>query len=393
VRELIALDVPAGQVFLQALAAAWENGDAVLPLDPTAPRAHTQAVLTAMRPAALIDAYGERQRLADSLPVEEGDALVVMTSGTMGTPKGAVHTHAGVEYAAFCSSTAAGVISDACWLACLPLSHVGGLSVVTRALHTGAALLMLDRANRVGLIEAQRQGATHVSLVPTVLQRIDAKHWHTILLGGSAIPQDRPSNCIATYGMTESFGGIVYDGLSLNGVEVRTVHTEPSSAPTEPSTSQSRVIELRSPTLLRAYRDGSDPKDSQGWMRTGDLGSVDSATGILSVHGRADELIISGGEKVWPQAVEEVLLQSPSIAEVAVIGVPDPEWGQRVIALVVPAQGHPAPTLNELRQLVREQLPVAAAPKEIRLVESLPRTSVGKLRRIVLSEQHARRER
>jgi O-succinylbenzoic acid--CoA ligase len=379
VRELIALDLPAGPAFLHALTSAWEQGDAVLPLDPKAPRAYTEAVLRAMAPAAVIDATAERHALPGSLPVEQDDALVVMTSGTTGTPKGAVHTHAAVEYAAFCSSTAAGVIPDSCWLACLPLSHVGGLSVVTRAILTGTGLKMLDRAEPSAISQAQIEGATHVSLVPTLLGRIDPEPFHTILLGGSAIPHDRPKNCIATYGLTETFGGVVYDGLALNGVEVRI--------------SNAGLIELRSPTLLRGYRDRSDPLDAQGWLRTGDIGRIDPHTGVLSVEGRSDEMILTGGEKVWPQSVEAVLVLHEGVSEVAVIGVADPEWGQRVIALVVPTQGLLPPTLQQARELVREQLPVAAAPKEIRLVDSLPRTSVGKIRRMQLMEQHSPEER
>ncbi|CAB4533561.1 unannotated protein [freshwater metagenome] len=378
-RELIALDLPAGPAFLHALTDAWERGDAVLPLDPKAPRAFTEAVLREMQPAALIDATGERHALPGSRPVEQDDAFVVMTSGTTGTPKGAVHTHAAVEYGAFCSSTAAGVIADSCWLACLPLSHVGGLSVVTRAILTGTGLKMLDRAEPSAIAQAQIEGATHVSLVPTLLGRINPELFHTILLGGSVIPQERPKNCIATYGLTETFGGVVYDGLALNGVEVRTT--------------TAGLIELRSPTLLRCYRDGSDPLDAQGWLRTGDLGQIDSETGVLSVHGRSDEMILTGGEKVWPHSVETVLVSHVGVSEVAVIGVADPEWGQRVVALVVPAQGQLPPTLEEARELVREQLPVAAAPKEIRLVDSLPRTSVGKLRRMRLMEQLSSGER
>ncbi len=378
-RELIALDLPAGPAFLQALLSAWEDGDAVLPLDSKAPPAHTAAMLDAMRPAAVVDADGERHKLSASIPVEEGDALVVLTSGTTGQPKGAVHTHRGIEYAAFCSSTAAGVIANSCWLACLPLSHVGGLSVVTRAVLTGTALQMLERADPAQIAAAQREGATHVSLVPTLIRRIDPEPFHSILLGGSAIPVERPSNTIATYGMTETFGGVVYEGLALNGVEMRTTPTG--------------LIELRSPTMLRSYRDGSNPLDAQGWLRTGDVGQIDSATGMLTVLGRVDEMIVTGGEKVWPHAVEAVLLQHGSVSEVAVIGVADPEWGQRVVALVVAQPGRVPLSLQAARELVRNQLPVASAPKEIRLVDSLPRTSVGKLRRMTLTEQHSSVER
>ncbi|MEX0767103.1 MAG: AMP-binding protein, partial [Microthrixaceae bacterium] len=292
-RELIAFDIPSGPAFLRALMSAWEQGDAVLPLDSKAPQAYNHAIIQAMKPAAIIDADGERHHFGNSIPVEEGDALVVMSSGTSGVPKGAVHTHTSVEYAAFCTSTAAGVIADCCWLACLPLSHVGGLSVLSRAVHTGSDLIILDHADPTEIAKAQLDGATHVSLVPTLLARIDPESFHTILLGGSAIPSQRPKNTIATYGMTETFGGVVYEGLALNGVEVRTT--------------ESGLIEIRSPTLLRTYRNAADPKDAQGWLLTGDLGQINAATGLLSVHGRADDIIISGGEKVWPQAVEAIL--------------------------------------------------------------------------------------
>lgn len=383
VRDLLAFELAPGPAFVDALRAAWDAGDAVLPLDPRAPRAHTDAVLAAMRPSAVVDADGARHPLTGGLPVEDGDALVVTTSGTTGAPKGAVHTHRSIEHAAFSSSVAAGVVGDATWLACLPLSHVGGLSVITRALVTGAGLVVHDRVDPTAVDRAAQEGATHVSLVPTALRRIDPRPWHTILLGGSAIPADRPANSIATYGMTETFGGVVYDGLALNGVEVRIGSTDDGGRGADRSTTG--PIELRSPSLLRAYRDGTDPTDAQGWYRTGDLGSIDSATGLLSVLGRADDMIISGGEKVWPGPVEDVLLRDPRVREVAVVGRPDAEWGQRVVAVVVPEDVANPPRLDGLRWLVREELPVAAAPKDLELVDSLPRTSLGKIRRTELA--------
>ena len=384
VPDLIAVDLPGGPAFVAALEAIWQDGDAVLPLDPRAPRPHTEAILAAMRPAAVIGPDGTRTVLDDAVPVEPGDAVVVTTSGTTGVPKGVVHTHDSVEQAAFITSIAAGVLPQATWLACLPLSHVGGLSVVTRALHTGTGLVVHDRAEPGAIDRARREGATHVSLVPTLLGRVDPAGWHTILLGGSAIPADRPSNSIATYGMTETFGGVVYDGLALTGVGMR-IDLPPGS------TEHVGPIQLRSPSLLRAYRDGSDPHGhdpvgQDGWFRTGDLGSVDPETGRLSVMGRADDLIISGGEKVWPGPVEQVLRRDPRVHEVAVIGRPDREWGQRVVAVVVPRDPGDPPQLDTLRGLAREQLPVAAAPKELELVDSLPRTALGKIRRTLLSD-------
>ena len=388
--DLIALLMPGGPGFVDALRTAWDAGDAVLPLDPTAPARHTAAVIDALRPTAIVESDGTRRRL-DGEPVEPGDALVVATSGTTGAPKGAIHTHAGVEAAAFATAVAARVTADARWLACLPLSHVGGLSVVTRALLTGSGLEVIDRADPASIDDAARRGATHVSLVPTVLRRIDPAPWRTILLGGSTIPSDRPPNTIATYGMTETFGGVVYDGHRLPSVQVRILDTDavPSadevvSRRGEPRLARPGVvgpIELRSPTMCRGYRNGSAPIDPAGWYSTGDLGALDPQTGLLVVHGRSDDLIISGGEKVWPADVESAIGSDPRVAEVAVVGRPDPEWGQRVVAVVVARDPSDPPTLASLRERVRTTLPVAAAPKDLELTDSLPRTGLGKIRR------------
>lgn len=371
-RELVAVDLPAGQTFLEALLRAWDAGDAVLPLQREAPVAHRRATAERLGATVLVDARG-RRKLDGGWPVEDGDALVVATSGTTGEPRGAVHTHDAVHAAAFATATALGVDPGAHWLACLPLSHVGGLSVVTRALTTGSALTLHDGFDAAAVDAAAAAGATHVSLVPTALARIDAGLWRHILVGGSSVPATVPDNCTATYGMTETFGGVVYDGLALNGVRVRIAGTD---AP-----ARSGPIELFSPTLLRCYRDGTDPVGPHGWYRTGDIGVIPGPDRRLVVLGRQDTLINTGGEKVWPEVVEAAIEEHPAIREAAVLGREDPEWGQRVTALVVPADPGRPPTLDELREWVRDRLPAAAAPKEVRVVTHLPRTSLGKLRR------------
>lgn len=393
--ELVALALPGGPEFVDALRRVWDMGDAVLPLAPHAPRAHTDRLIAALAPGAVIEADGERRSLGSGDPVEPGDAVVIASSGTTGEPKGAIHTHAGVAAAArITASACAATGDDVRWLACLPLAHVGGFSVVTRAILAGTGLEVHDRAEASRIDDAARSGATHVSLVPTLLRRVDPASWRLILLGGSAIPADRPPNSVATYGMTETFGGVVYDGVPLDGVEVRIAAPDPTSgnAADDPVTGP---IELRSPTLLRAYRsvapagapDGAPPRpvDGDGWYRTGDLGSV-HADGRLSVAGRADDLIISGGVNVWPTPVEDLLRSHPRVADVAVVGVADPEWGQRVRAVVVPVDRRHPPPLAELRAAVKEHLPPAAAPKELMLVDVLPRTALGKIERHRLTD-------
>jgi len=304
-------------------------------------------------------------------PVDDGDALVVGTSGSTGDPKGVVLTHDAVHASAIATSTRLAVDSTTdSWLACLPLAHVGGLSVVTRALVTGTRLVVHDGFDADAV---QGAGTTLVSLVSTALRRIDASLFRVIVLGGSAPPTNLPPNVVTTYGMTETGSGVVYDGHPLDGVEVLL--------------DEGGEIHVRGPMLLRAYRDGTDPKDADGWLPTGDLGALGD-DGRLRVHGRASDLIISGGENVWPAAVEAVLAEDDDVAEVAVLGRPDDEWGQRVVALVVPVVSDRPPPLDRLRGLVREQIGPWAAPKDVELVAALPRTALGKIRRDQIDTEH-----
>ncbi|MFM7069452.1 MAG: class I adenylate-forming enzyme family protein, partial [Actinomycetes bacterium] len=377
VNELVAIDLPGGDAFVDAVRRCWDRGDAVLPIPQRGPDDWRRGVVDAMRPTRVVDASGEETALPGGQPVEPGDAVIIATSGTSGTPKGAVHTHESVTHAAYATAAAVGVAPDAAWLACLPLDHVGGFSVITRALITGAGLTVHDGFAAERVDQAGRSGATHVSLVPAVLDRIDTTAWRTILLGGSAIPAERPANTIATYGMTETFGGVVYDGLAIGGTSMR---IGDDRAPDE-----SGPIELATRSLLRCYRDGSDPVASNGWYRTGDIGWIEPGTGRLHVDGRADDLIITGGEKVWPHNVEQVIADHHGVVEVAVVGRPDPTWGQIVTAVVVPTTA--PPTLDALRGLVESRLPPACAPRAMEFVDSLPRTSLGKIRRSELLDE------
>ncbi len=365
---LRALALPGGDQFVTELRSAWEAGDAIVPVDPRLPARARQRLLDTLQPQMVVDSDGSRTT-REGVPTQEGDAVVVPTSGTSGDPKGVIHTHESVRSSALTISQYLDVDpAHDRWLACLPLSHIGGLSVVMRALLTDTAVEVHPGFEADAVTDAAHRGATLVSLVPTALQRLDPSLFRVILLGGSALPADRPANSVGTWGMTETGSGVVYERYPLPGVELRAVDGE---------------IHVRAPMLFRGYRartDTIEPFDTEGWFATGDMGSV-AEDGRLSIHGRRGDLIITGGENVWPGPIEQIIERHPDVAAVAVVGRPDPEWGAAVTAVVVPQNVVHPPKLDELRARVREELPSWCAPKKLELVDDLPRTPLGKVQR------------
>jgi O-succinylbenzoic acid--CoA ligase len=389
--ELVALDLPGGMGFVDALRAIWDTGDAVAPLDPRLPSAARRTMLEALRPTRIVRSDGEQHALADGLPVDDGDALVVATSGTSGEPKGVVLTHDAVSSSAWATTERLAVDPGRhTWLACLPLAHIGGLAVVTRALVTGTPLVVMPGFEAEVVEDAGRSGrVSHVSLVTTALGRLDPAVFTCVLLGGSKAPLSLPPNVVSTYGLTETGSGVVYDGQPLDGVEVAVRQGDGtfSSIGADGGATQEGEILVRAPMLFRCYRDGSDarvagPDGDRSWFATGDAGYW-GPEGKLRVSGRMDDVITTGAEKVWPDVVERVLRAHPDVVEVAVWKRSDPEWGERVVAWVVPADD--APSLDDLRRVVSEAIAPWAAPKELVIVDDLPRTASGKVRRRALS--------
>jgi o-succinylbenzoate---CoA ligase len=224
-------------------------------------------------------------------------------------------------------------------------------------------------------------GRRYTSLVPTQLRRYLAaeadalRAFDAVLVGGAATDpalleraQAADVRVVTTYGMTETAGGCVYDGRPLDGVEVRVVAGPGGGG-----------IELAGPTLALGYR--LDPAATGaafdgGWFRTRDAGTLD-ADGRLHVHGRLDEVVISGGVNVAPAAVEAALREHPAVADAVVLGRPDATWGQLVVAAVVPSRGA-APELPALRAWVTARLGAPAAPRQLHLLASLPLLHTGK---------------
>jgi O-succinylbenzoic acid--CoA ligase len=390
-RPLHALLLPpaagAGRL-LDALAAALDgSGPAILPLDPGLPPARVADLLHAFTPATVETEEGAiRWRPDDSrvpapgsgADLPDGTAVVIATSGSTGEPKGVQLSGEALLASARASLDRIGADPGIRWLCPLPTSHIAGLGILVRSLVCGTAPVVLDR-----LDPAQRNlaafGCGYVSLVPAQLRRmLDAgagvRAFGAILLGGAAIPSGllagaraAGARVITTYGMSETCGGCVYNGLPLDGVSVRT--------------SPDGRIQISGPVLFSGYRNNpaltGQALGEDGWFTTSDLGQVDN-NGRLSIRGRADEMINTGGHKVSPAEVATILENCSSVREAIVFGEPDSQYGQRVTAVVVPAHLASPPRLEDLRAAVRRKLPAYAAPRALLVIPTMPLLPSGK---------------
>ncbi|ORW39206.1 o-succinylbenzoate--CoA ligase [Mycobacterium paraense] len=338
---------------------------------------------------------GTQRALRAGEAIDDDVALVVATSGTTGAPKGALLTAAALTASATATHQRLG--GPGAWLLALPPHHIAGLQVLVRSVLAGSAPVELDvsggfdvgelpaAVRRLGsgrrytsLVAAQLAKALADPAAAAALAELDA-----VLLGGGPAPRPILDAAAAagiavvrTYGMSETAGGCVYDGVPLDGVRVRVG-------------ADGRIV-IGGATLAKGYRNPVDPDPfaEPGWFYTDDLGAV-SESGVLTVLGRADDAISTGGLTVLPQPVEAALGTHPAVGDCAVFGVPDDRLGQRVVAAIVVRDGSDAPTLQALRTHLAGTLDATAAPRELHVVEALPRRGIGKVDRAALVRRFA----
>jgi len=344
--------------------------------------------VTASADAALRD---ESPAGPASVGLPDGAALVVRTAGSTGRPRAVVLTHAALEASVRASLARLDARAGERWALALPTQHIAGIQVVLRSRALGSPPVVVDDPGDPHQLAASVRSAAHIALVPTQLARCldagtDLSGFRSVLVGGGPLWSDlhrRAASAgvrvVATYGMTETAGGCVYDGTALDGVEFRC--------------DDDGRIHLRGPMLASGTigEDGTfAPLTSTGWFATSDLGQVTAADGrrSLTVLGRTDDIIITGGINVVPAAVEAAARTVAGVADAFVVGVPDPRWGQRV-RVVVRMESTDARSgagssrsadelLERIRTATAASLPRAHAPTQLVIAE-IPRGPLGKL--------------
>ncbi|MGQ9547647.1 MAG: o-succinylbenzoate--CoA ligase [Roseiflexus sp.] len=358
------------------------------------------------RPISLERLTGDPAVFRESMLDLDAPFAIIFTSGTTGSPKGALLTSGAFFASAMASAYRIGVLPDDRWLCALPLYHVGGLSILLRSCLYGTAVDLWQRFDAAAI--ARRMTTTPVtliSLVPTMLHRLldlfgdepSPTRLRLVLLGGAAASPDLLQRALrvgwplaTTYGLTEAASqvatalpeqvqrkpGSVGRPLIFTGVRVvdEAGHDQPPGVYGD--------ILIRGPTLMRGYL-GEPPLDNDAWFATGDIGYLD-IDGDLWIVQRRSDLIISGGENIYPAEIEQVLRQHPAVADVAVVGVSSSEWGQQVGAVFVLRD--PDADVREILAFSRAHLAGYKQPRIIRVVDELPRTASGKIHRAAVAE-------
>lgn len=387
----VALTLPAGIEYVTLIHGLMKLGAIAAPLNSRAAPAELEAEIERAEAVLVCTEPGQLTATEADLPLlgeHDLDAIHcrILTSGTSSGPRPVALTYGNHLWSAVGSAFKNGVDPGDRWLCCLPLHHVGGLSILMRSVIYGTGAVLHDAFDVGRIAESlERDGVTLLSLVPTMLIRlleaeVDLSGPRVILLGGGPIPVEvieaatgAGANVVQTYGLTEAAS------------QVTTL--EPAEAPRKLGSAgrplltthlriQKGEILVQGPTVAPGVA------DEDGWLHTGDLGRIDE-DGFLYVEDRLDDVIITGGENVVPSEVEEVLRRHPEVADAAAVARPDAEWQEAVTAVVVLRDGARS-SAEDLRRHCAASLSSHKVPKRFEFTPELPRTASGKLLRRAL---------
>lgn len=428
-------------VLIFSVAACWKLGIPFIPLSTKLSDEDLEEYLKLLDPALTLCDANNRSRIDEEKGVqidenfflsafnydlsnvdlseyEEIDEETVFgyffTSGTTGKPKIVELSRKQMMVAAEASARNFRPDPNHFWLLCLPLNHVGGISIILRSVIYGSAVYRLSDFNEEMIKEfvGQNPRFQAASFVPTMLKRLlddtlfkTHRDFQAILLGGGPVSEtllrksvERGIPIVSSYGMTETCAQIIANPLlAPSGMYTPLKSVGKPFPPNELQIrdedgfelgkNQSGEIWLRGPQVIDSYfnkKDNTGRFDNEGWFKTGDYGHL-NGFGQLFIESRRTDLIVTGGENVNPAEVEDALEKLPEILEAAVIGIPDEEWGQKVTAIITLRNGK-SPDLNSLREQLGNKLMDFKVPKMLKVVTELPKTATGKVRKAELAE-------
>jgi O-succinylbenzoic acid--CoA ligase len=423
-------------VLIFAIAACWKLGIPFIPINPKAKNSELQEYLDALKPALIFCDTSNRSRLGDEHVVKMDENFFLnsfthdirnidlpdelalederifgyfFTSGTTSKPKIVPLKRRQIKSAARASATNFKPDPNHFWLLCLPLNHIGGISIILRSLIYGSSIYRMSEFHEEMIKEflGENHRFQAASLVPTMLKRLlndplftTHREFKSILLGGGPISEEllrtsaeRGIPIVSSYGMTETCAQIIANPLlAPSGMYTPLKSVGKPFPPNEMQIrdddgrvlgkNQSGALWLCGPQVFDGYYDSNendDRFDEDGWFNTGDYGHL-NGFGHLFIESRRTDLIVTGGENVNPNEVEQAMLRLPTIKEAIVIGLPDEEWGQKVTAVVTLKNGK-TPNISEIREQLKESLTDYKIPKELKIVQDFPKTPTGKIKR------------